>query len=149
VKTLSVIQPWASLIMMGAKGNETRPWATAYRGIIAIHASKGFPLWAQELCCEQPFQHALRAISWGYPDGKHYAHDLPLGCVLGTVELVDVYCITPNNLPPEPERSFGDYRPGRQAWVLRNPTPFPYPIPARGKLGLWEWQYPAVLEQQP
>jgi hypothetical protein len=42
--------------------------------------------------------------------------------------------------PPEPERSFGDYTPGRYAWILTNIKPLPAPIPAKGALGLWDWE---------
>ena len=42
---------------------------------------------------------------------------------------------------PSPlEEELGDYSPGRWVWVLANPKPFPEPIPARGALGLWEWE---------
>jgi hypothetical protein len=41
--------------------------------------------------------------------------------------------------PPEPELSFGDYTPGRYAWILTNVKALPEPIPAKGALGLWEW----------
>ena len=39
MKTLSLIQPWASLIALGEKRIETRSWGTRYRGPLAIHAS--------------------------------------------------------------------------------------------------------------
>lgn len=32
---------------------------------------------------------------------------------------------------------WGDYRPGRYAWLLADITPLPDPIPARGRQGLW------------
>jgi hypothetical protein len=31
--------------------------------------------------------------------------------------------------------------PGRFAWVLRDIVPISNPIPARGALGLWEWNF--------
>jgi hypothetical protein len=37
MKVLTILEPWASLIVCGAK-IETRSWATKYRGSIAIHA---------------------------------------------------------------------------------------------------------------
>jgi hypothetical protein len=40
---------------------------------------------------------------------------------------------------PEPERSFGDYSPGRFMWLLTNIRALPEPIPAKGALGLWEY----------
>lgn len=34
---------------------------------------------------------------------------------------------------------YGDFRPGRWAWLLEDITPCD-PVPAKGKQGLWEWQ---------
>lgn len=67
---------------------------------------------------------------------------LPLGAVVAVVNLRDVQPITFSIVPQEPERSFGDYTPGRYAWVLREIVRLPKPIPARGSLGLWEWTPP-------
>lgn len=38
------------------------------------------------------------------------------------------------------EYAFGDFTPGRYAWVMENPVAFDKPIPARGKQGLWNWE---------
>lgn len=38
------------------------------------------------------------------------------------------------------EYAFGDFTPGRYAWVMMNPVLFESPIPARGKQGLWNWE---------
>lgn len=40
MKAITIIQPWATLIAIGAKRFETRSWATTHRGPIAIHAGK-------------------------------------------------------------------------------------------------------------
>lgn len=40
MKALTVTEPWATLIAIGAKRIETRSWPTDYRGPVAIHASK-------------------------------------------------------------------------------------------------------------
>lgn len=40
IKALTLYQPWATLIAIGAKKIETRSWDTKYRGPLAIHASK-------------------------------------------------------------------------------------------------------------
>ena len=36
------------------------------------------------------------------------------------------------------ERAFGDYAPGRYAWVLADVLPLPRPVPWRGEQGLFE-----------
>jgi hypothetical protein len=37
------------------------------------------------------------------------------------------------------QHPFGDFTPGRFAWVLADVEPLPEPVPARGHQGLWEW----------
>lgn len=39
MKTLSVRQPWASLLVSGLKDIENRTWAPNFKGRIMIHAS--------------------------------------------------------------------------------------------------------------
>ena len=40
MKTLTFLQPWATLVALEAKRIETRSWRTSYRWPLAIHASK-------------------------------------------------------------------------------------------------------------
>ncbi len=47
MKTLTLTQPYASLIAFGAKRIETRTWATTYRGPLAIHAADGLDVAAR------------------------------------------------------------------------------------------------------
>ena len=42
MKTISIKQPWVSLIMSGDKKYEFRTWKTNYRGPLYIHASKSY-----------------------------------------------------------------------------------------------------------
>lgn len=131
IRVLSLTQPWASLVDVGAKKIETRSWYTQYRGPLAIHASKGFPLWAREFCVRLAFGRAL-------DDGGIYSTDeLPLGAILAVCRLVDCRSIDDTWSPDETERQFGDYSPMRWAWMLADVRRLPEPIPARGKLGLW------------
>jgi hypothetical protein len=62
MKTLTLTQPWATLVSLGAKTFETRSWKTDYSGPLAIHAAKGFPGWAKDLCSidDEYFYKALR-----------------------------------------------------------------------------------------
>ena len=39
VKVLTLTQPWATLVAIGAKKIETRSWSASYRGPLAIHAA--------------------------------------------------------------------------------------------------------------
>lgn len=40
----------------------------------------------------------------------------------------------------EDQRPFGDFTPDRYAWLLTDITPLAEPIPAKGRLGLWDWE---------
>lgn len=40
MNALTLMQPWATLVAIGAKRIETRSWATRYRGPSAIHAAR-------------------------------------------------------------------------------------------------------------
>ncbi|RQW89904.1 MAG: ASCH domain-containing protein [Geobacter sp.] len=133
MKALSLIQPWATAIMVGNKSVETRSWKTPFRGRIAIHASKGFPGYAKE------FAQIERAL--GRLPGR-----LPFGAIIGFANIVAmlptdtlVYDITPI------ERIYGDYSPGRWGWSLTDIEPLPDDkiIPCKGSLGLWD--VPAAL----
>lgn len=133
MKAITLTQPWATLVAIGAKKIETRSWATDYRGPLAIHAAKGFPGWAKDLVWTEPFYSSL-------PETKAPL-DLPLGCIVAVCRLVDCRKIRDKaDEPPYPEVCFGDYTPGRYAWILEDVRPVNPPIPARGALGLWEWE---------
>ena len=98
MKTLTFLQPWATLVALEAKRIETRSWRTSYRGPLAIYASKGMPKAAISLCWDVPFRTALEA--GGYRAGNSPATNpfgLPLGAVIAVVELIDVYYITLEN----------------------------------------------------
>ena len=144
IKALTLWQPHASLVAVGAKTNETRSWATSYRGPLAIHAARKWNRELRALCLEEPFWTVLRA----QPCFEPRAWDATLGCVLAVCDLVD--CVPVERIRDslsEQEEEFGDYSDGRWAWVLRNVRRLPKPIQASGMQGLWAWAWPdAVLE---
>ncbi len=134
MKALSLTQPWATLVIQGRKRFETRGWPTYHRGQIAIHASKGMPAYAKEAAREFGLE----------PDA------LPRGVILGTVHLVGVAPTADVKkalqwAEDHLELAYGDYDEGRWAWQLVMPREFAEPIPARGALGLWEWEAPEHL----
>jgi hypothetical protein len=146
MKALTLTQPWATLVAIGAKHIETRGWRTPYTGPLAIHAAKGFPPQVEALCYTQPF---LRVLL-----GAHTELDkLPRGAVIATcrmtgcvpVEVINnasnVFAVSLGQIS-EQELAFGDYSAGRWAWILEDVKPLPEPIPARGALSLWEWNKP-------
>ena len=133
MKTLSLLQPWASLVVMGAKTIETRSWQTAHRGPLLIHASTSKK--GSVLCSQLPFSNYIDDF-----------RSLPFGAIIGSVMLDDVVPVENLRLPdPElarltlEEKAFGDYAAGRFAWLLSQPVSFEQPIPVKGTLGLWNY----------
>lgn len=135
---LTVRQPWALMLALGAKQFETRSWATTYRGPIALHAAKGITVDEVECCRDWPFRDALLAA------GIKVVRDLPRGAVIATATLVDCIRVAPKfrrSLSEEEER-MGDFTTGRFAWQFADMWRLPEPIPATGHLGLWQWMPP-------
>ncbi len=131
MKALSLTQPWATLVAIGAKQYETRGWRTHFRGQIAIHASKGFPKVAREICEHEPFCSALGAIHM-------HVDSLPLGCIVAvaTVSICEPTRYVRERISSQ-ERAFGNYDDGRFAIKLRDIISV-LPIPAKGALSFWE-----------
>lgn len=136
MKALSLTQPWATLVAIGAKRIETRSWGTAFRGELAIQATQGFPRDCQELCATEPFRTVLKAA--GFTNTK----ELPRGAIVAVARLVGCVgtahmdYVTPSPCPHE--IAFGDYSFGRFAWLLDDVAPATKPILCKGALGLWE-----------
>jgi len=145
-RVLTLTQPWATLVALGAKRIETRSWPTHYRGPLLIHAAKGLAGMRQRdyhaRCRSEPFASAL--AGGGYTDPA----DLPRGALVAACDLVDVQRIDMFNLPDEPERSFGTYAGDRFAWFLDRIVRLPDPIPAGGALGLWTWSGVVPLQER-
>lgn len=119
MKALSIRQPWADLILAGAKDVENRTWWTSHRGRLAIHASKTPDEDYARLLVEAIVKNGYLA--------KH--HDCLFGVVLGTVELVDVVRI-----------SFSPWwnEESPWAWELANPVRFEHPLIWPGRLRLFD-----------
>src|SRR5690349_17353276 len=81
MKCLSMSQPWASLLTAGITRFEFRRWSTAYRGLVAIHAARRFPMANRVLCRTPGFRQVLRRAGFDFPA------DLPTQAILGTARL--------------------------------------------------------------
>lgn len=135
MRAITLHQPWATLVAIGAKEYETRSWSTNHRGPLAIHAAKTED--HLDLANENPYmREALR--EYGYRS----IMQLPLGKVLAVVELGDCFPVEEMRVLEEVEKAFGDFSAGRFAWELRVTWRYPSPIPARGRQGLWNWYLP-------
>ena len=144
MKASTLIQPWATLVAIGAKRFETRSWCTSYRGLLAIHAAKAFPRQCQWLVDTEPFASAL---------GDMRRH-LPIGKIIAVAELKDCKLISSADLrqcgfediygKDRKELAFGDYTVGRYAWELADVEELAVPIDCKGALSLWD--VPAAVE---
>ena len=156
MKALTLWQPWASLIALGEKKIETRSWQTTYRGTLAIHASQKMTREMKLLCAREPFYSAIACYTGLVP-----GDELPLGAIVAVCELRNVLMparnangyyvighVGSNDFAyiTEPELSFGDYTPGRYAWMLENVVLLDVPVVCRGAHGLWDVS-PQILEQ--
>jgi hypothetical protein len=154
MKAITLTQPWASLVSIGAKRIETRSWQTRYRGVLAIHAGKGLgPVggWAglEDMYTREPVRSHITPLICG--GGTWDVRRLPFGAIIAVADLVECERITPLRIQQngwlfadgqrweltEQERAFGDYEPGRFAWLLSNIRMLSTPLPARGAQGLW------------
>ncbi|MGH8326883.1 MAG: ASCH domain-containing protein [Steroidobacteraceae bacterium] len=124
MKAISLWQPWASAIPLGLKQIETRGWYTHYRGPLAIHAAKR---WTPE---QREFAF-LEHIS-----GRLLPTSLPLGALVATANMVECWR-TDQMQVGEIERRYGNYAPGRFAWVLRDVVALPKPISWKGAQGFF------------
>ena len=134
MKTLTIYQPFAEAIVDGLKHYETRPRRTSIRGRVAIHAGK-------KRISFDPFEG--QGVTLPAPDPLHY------GAVIGTVEIVD--CVPVEAVKDKLDlldRLLGDFRPGRFAYVLKNPVKYDVPVPARGRQGWWDWESPWKREPE-
>ena len=139
MKTLTLRQPWATLMAQEHKTFETRSWKTSHRGLLAIHAGKKI---------ERDFGRTEPCATLLHNDGYKKFHMLPRGFVIAIVNLQHIYrteqlrdTIDNNNL------HFGNWKDGRFAWqtkLIYRPT---FPIPATGKQGLWNWNPPLDVRQ--
>ena len=129
MRAITVRQPWAQLIAIGAKRYETRSWRTMYRGRIAIHASASMKPHERELLGMPAFAQAL---------GSH-ARSLKHGAIIAVAQLDDcMLCrpVTHDNVG-YPENLFGDFSAGRYRLMLSDVVMLPKPIYCRGSLSIW------------
>lgn len=150
MKAITITQPWATLIAIGAKKIETRSWWTGYRGPLAIHAGAGLEhiggkRGLAELLLTEPFLSVLAE------SGVHGIDDLPFGCIVAVGELVAVFhagTVDDRGMQiSAKEWIFGNFGSGRYGWRLENVHKMAKPITTRGALGLWDWSQPASQQQ--
>jgi hypothetical protein len=161
MKALTIWQPWASLIMAGAKPYEFRGWRPPRSMIgqrIVIHAgahkmdrediahmfhvlrlrntSEDIAQLAAETCLVPDKAKPILALG--------YRGQLPMACGLGTAVIGEP------RLGPEIAQEFGLERANDSdrdehanwGWPILEIEQWPEPIPMRGRQGLWNWPTP-------
>jgi len=125
---LSIMQPWAWLIVNGHKNIENRDWPTKFRGPIAIHAGKKVDDDAETYLAQgiHPVVGNMIAGSSGMMDYPYPIQQR--GGIVGVGEIVD--CV---------EQSDSEWFVGRYGFIITNARPVDF-IPVRGKLGFFDWR---------
>lgn len=114
MKALSILQPWAWLIVTGRKDIENRVWHTGFRGPVLIHAGKTYPKRDFEDDCMQ----------WdGYPQTR----DEMIGGIVGIATITG--CVSKSE-----SRWFN----GPWGFTLADAKALPKLIPMRGALGFFD-----------
>jgi hypothetical protein len=137
MKTLTIHQPWAGLIMEGNKKIENRGWITDYRGTLLIHTGSKKP------------DSSFLEDSSAKQDGSGYLVQnetlrYASSVILGTVELVDILTERQALKKFPEQREFKDVEiiSGPYCWIFENPKIFKKFIPCKGQLKLWNFDLP-------
>ena len=160
LRAISLWQPWATLVAIGAKQVETRHWSApkSVRGEMAIHAAKKWSRDLAAMCMEEPFRSTLLPLAraaWPDLHGdaavgfektldfylRRYAgtpRGLPLGGYVARTLLNG--CYRAEDMVPlisSTEAAFGDFSPGRFGWDLGPTIALPSIVRAKGRQGFW------------
>jgi hypothetical protein len=144
-KVITLLQPWAQLVVLGFKQFETRTRRTEFRGEIFIHSSARMYAGDLELCQVEP--HFKKCI----PD----PHVLQMGKIIGKAVIEACYPAEEiaDFLQKEAakgseiaarELKFGDFRKGRFAYSMTHAVLFQNPIFARGNVMIWDYPHPDI-----
>lgn len=126
MKAISIIQPWASLIVNGVKDVENRMWSTSYRGPLLIHAGKKVDQ-DHMRAAAQTIGEAITSSEQVVDVFKRLKEPLPRGGIIGVVDLVDCTMVSRS-----PWAQIGAWH-----FVLENPRPVLF-HPVRGQLSLFD-----------
>ncbi len=118
MKTLSIKQPWAELILQARKKIEIRKWNTKFRGEFLIHSSK------------IPDKESMKKFGF---------KNLPFGFIVGKAELIDVKKYKNNKeFLKDKDLHLAGEGWGNKGFILKNPQRIKK-IKAKGNLGFWEF----------
>ena len=148
MKAITLYDPWASLMELRKKKNETRDWPNNYRGPIAIHAAKSKKPWHMDFSWDEPFYSALEERHEGGSIRFYPGCILAIGRLTDCQKVVSVAKIGGKTIRAALENgeaitgdelAFGDYSLGRYIWKMEDVHPLAEPIPAKGYQRTWNW----------
>jgi hypothetical protein len=162
--TISLDEPWASLVAARIKVNETRSWPTKHRGLIFIHATVkpfGFNsaradllrdflmideyrklcrhLWVQKYGKAEAKKHPAGTV-----DCEMWSNYMP-GHVIAVAQLTN--CV-PSDDYGNPD-TWGDFTRGRWVWELEHVRALDIVKYARGRQRIWDWKEGPFQPDQP
>lgn len=147
LKSLTLWEPWATLLAMGEKRIETRDWSTLYRGPVAIHAAKGglTQSMLKAKCSQRYFSEALKEMLALATDRRHvphfaFGHVIAVGTLSGCVRTNSYRCLPGvfddyPDLDTPKERAFGNYGEWRFGFVFTNMCRLVTPVPFKSRQG--------------
>lgn len=148
MKALTVRNPWAWAIIFGGKDVENRSIRTNHIGAVAIHTSKAVDTegMRSDLILDAIDEYNDPVVM---PGELIVRADLEqLGNVIGIVDINPVHhadhCTSQGSSLCSPWAE-----PGMWHWPLTNPQPLRAPIPAKGQLGLWNWDQHVIGNPAP
>ncbi|MBC7750067.1 MAG: ASCH domain-containing protein [Methylotenera sp.] len=132
MKTLSIKQPWASLIAHNIKNIENRTWKTKFRGRIFIHASAKSAGRLAELINSNQLDAITKKSNFRFLDTS-----LIKSAIIGEVEIIDCV-LNHESIWAENEKDLT--KKPIYNWVLANAVLYDKPIlNVKGKLSFWEF----------
>lgn len=123
MKTITLKQPWASLVANGYKLYEFRSWKIKYRGDILIHAGKGIDLEAMK---------KVEHLNLDYPKSKIIAKVTIEDCIELNEEINKKIC-------SENPLVYGNKNRTGYAWKLTNIEKIQNDEIISGKQGFWNY----------
>lgn len=120
LKCLTLKQPWCWAIFYAGKNIENRRWLTNYRGPLYIHAGKAYD------------DNGENWIKWKFDIQVPPREELQFGLIMGAVQLIEI---------AQNQNQSNDWAlPDQYHWIIARPELLITPIPARGNLGIWEFE---------
>ncbi|MEO6522225.1 MAG: ASCH domain-containing protein [Mucilaginibacter sp.] len=146
MKALTIKQPWAGLIVSGAKDIENRTWKTNFRGRIYVHAS------AKIISGHRDVSSYLSYEQWDSLNDSQLERHLTQGfwttsAIVGEVDIVDCVLNHPSVWAEHKATKIKEIDGVKVEievpvynWVLANAVEYDKPIlNVKGKLSFWEY----------